>query len=263
MRFVNLHTHTQFCDGRSSIDQMARAAVEQGFTTIGFTPHSPIPIPSPCNMKASDVPEYFREVNLARERYGDRCRILAGMEIDYLNPDWCAASPYFVNLDLDFAISSVHFIPDREGNYIDIDGPYDRFARNMDEHFHGDIRYVVETFFDQSTQMLERGGFTILGHFDKIAMNAAQFDTELENHTWYQNIIGQYIDKIIDSGVTIEINTKAYDKIGRFFPHERYWEGLINAGVPIVVNSDAHQADRLNASRMVAIDKLSALGYAI
>lgn len=46
----NFHSHTQFCDGRATMAEFAAEAVAQGFTHYGFSPHSPVPIQSPCNM---------------------------------------------------------------------------------------------------------------------------------------------------------------------------------------------------------------------
>ena len=69
------------------------------------------------------------------------------MEIDYLNDDWGPANDYFQSLPLDYRIGSVHFIPTRGGDFVDIDGSPDRFVVNLRERFGGDLRYVVETFF--------------------------------------------------------------------------------------------------------------------
>ena len=61
-RNYNFHSHTQFCDGRADMETMARAAVACGMEHYGFSPHSPLNIPSPCNMEASAVDEYLAEV---------------------------------------------------------------------------------------------------------------------------------------------------------------------------------------------------------
>ena len=62
-KLYNFHSHTQFCDGRASIEMFAREVVAQGFSHYGFSPHSPIPIESPCNMLKIAVPVYLEEVN--------------------------------------------------------------------------------------------------------------------------------------------------------------------------------------------------------
>jgi len=260
-RLYNFHTHTQYCDGRDTIQTFADMAVSLGFKHIGFTPHSPVPIASPCNMSVADVPGYLNQAAAAARRHEGLCSFYAGMEIDYLGPEWNAAAPFFTDLGLDFCISSVHFIPAQDGEMIDIDGHYDRFARNLHDHFRDDLRYVVSTYFERSMQMLATGHFDILGHFDKIAQNASYHLPDIEQQGWYGDLLDAYVAQIIDSGVVVEINTKARAEHRRFFPHDRLWPRLLAAGVPLAVNSDAHYAARLNAARDEAFEILSALGY--
>lgn len=257
----NFHTHTQFCDGHDTMDAMARAAVDAGFAHIGFSPHSPVPIASPCNMQADDVPAYLEETRRLNALHEGRCRFYAGMEIDYLGAGCNATSQYYKDLGLDFSISSVHFIPAQNGELIDIDGHYDRFARNLHDHFRDDLRYVVSTFFERSSEMLAAGGFDILGHFDKIAQNSSYHRAGIEEEPWFDDMLQAYVGQIIDSGVMVEINTKARVEHGRFFPHRRLWDRLVGADVTLLVNSDAHYADRLEASRDEAFKILDTLGY--
>ncbi len=248
-----LHSHTEFCDGRAQMEAFAREAVKRGFTHYGFTPHSPVPIVSPCNMTMENVPVYLAEVERIKGEYGDRCRFYGGMEVDYLGDDWGPAHPYFSSLGLDYTIGSVHFIPSQSGELIDIDGRFERFARNMHDHFDDDIFYVVETFYAQSEKMLDSGGFEILGHFDKIAQNGSLFHPGLEDEEWYKKLVERYIEQIVASGVTVEINTKAYGEHGRIFPATRYIDRLKAAGVHLIVNSDAHVPALINASRDYAL----------
>lgn len=255
----NFHTHTQFCDGRNSVADMAAAAVADGFLHIGFSPHSPIIIESPCNMLPVDVPAYKAEVEKANIAADGRCRFYTGMEIDYLGPDYGPASEYFRNLGLDYAIGSVHFIRNRRGEYVDIDGSFDSFQRKMDKYFDNDIRYVVEEYYRASSEMLAAGGFDILGHFDKIGQNAGYYQTGIEDEDWYQQLVADYISRIIESGIIVEINTKARIDHNRFFPGLRYWQRLVDAGVPLVVNSDAHYASKIDASRSEALQILDSL----
>lgn len=256
----NFHTHTQYCDGRSTMEAIARSAVASGFEVLGFSPHSPVDIESPCNMSADSVALYMAEV--ARLDAELPVKILAGMEIDYLGPGRGPAADYYKTLGLDFAIGSVHFIPSQQGLLTDIDGSPERFCRYVKEVFEGDVDYVIDTFYKQSHAMLDEGGFDILGHFDKVAHNASVYQPGIEDTPRYRKIIEDYIDHIIASGVLVEINTKAYQSSGRFFPEERYWKHLSDAGVLMPVNSDAHYADRLTSSRDIAYEKLKSAGYA-
>lgn len=259
-RLYNLHSHTEFCDGRAQMEAFAREVVRRGFTHYGFSPHSPIPFESPCNMAMDAVPRYLAEVERIRAAY-PQVRWYASMEIDYLGREtgWGAANGYFDTLPLDYRISSVHFIPSQSGRWIDIDGRPERFIRNMSAEFGDDIRYVVETFYAQTLASIDEGGFDIIGHFDKIGLNASCYKPGIEDEAWYRDLVTRVIDHIADAGVIVEINTKAYADRGRFFPHERWWPQLRDRHIPLIINSDAHVPALIDASRPLAAERLAAV----
>ena len=248
-RKYTLHSHTQFCDGRANMEDFIKAAVSSRFTHYGFSPHSPVPIDSPCNMAFEDVPAYLAEIARLRDLYGDRIQIYASMEIDYLGSDWGPSHEYFTSLPLDYRIGSVHFIPAPDGQLIDIDGSAERFRKNMKMHFGDDLRYVIDAFFDASIAMVEAGEFDIIGHFDKVAQNASYYSPGVENSEWFVRRVTELIDVICEKKPVVEINTKAKVKHNRIFPSERYLSRLIDAGVPLIVNSDAHEPQLIDASR--------------
>ena len=145
----NFHSHTQWCDGKAPIAEMTLAAIDAGMEHWGFTPHSPVPIHSSCNMSHESVAEYLAEVKRLLTLHADRIHLYAAMEIDYLGPEWGPASDYFRHLPLDYRIGSVHFVPSDSG-YVDVDGRFESFREKMSTYFHDDIRYVVDTFYDLS-----------------------------------------------------------------------------------------------------------------
>ncbi len=67
------------------------------------------------------------------------------------------------------------------------------------------------------------------------------------------------IDDIIAKNLVIELNTKARHDHGRFFPGERYLPRLVEAGIIMVVNSDAHEPTKIDASRAEAFEILDKL----
>ncbi len=253
----NLHSHTQFCDGRGTMDQFARAAADAGLLHYGFTPHSPVPFDTPCNMKADDVPAYLAEVERIRKKY-DTVQFYAGMEIDYLGPEWGPAHPYFAGLNLDYSIGSVHFLPAKSdpSRFIDVDGRPERFVQYMHEYFDDDIEYVVEEFYRRSSAMVRAGGFDILGHLDKIGANASYYLPGIERRRRYLDALNALVDDVIASGVCVEINTKSLAQTGRIFPRETVVARLYRAHVPLLVNSDTHYPDLINAGRPYALSLL-------
>lgn len=258
-RRYTLHSHTEFCDGRATMEAFARKAVEDGFTHYGFSPHSPIVIPSPCNMLRDNVARYDDEYRRISEEYGDRVKFYRSMEIDYLGDEWGPAHDYFASLGLDYSIGSVHFLPCQSGEYVDIDGNFENFKKKMDKYFRNDIRYVVETFYQQSCRMVETGGFDIIGHLDKVGCNAGYFQPGIEDEPWYQALLDDLIGRVTDAGVVVEINTKAWHQHSRMFPRIDNWKKLVDAGTRLVVNSDVHVPALINAGRDEAYARLDSI----
>ncbi len=263
------HSHTEFCDGRATMEAFAREVVARGFTHYGFSPHCPLPIVSPCNMRREDVGRYLSEVGRIKEEYGGHCRFYAAMEVDYLGESFGPSSREISELPLDYVIGSVHFVANRKGRLVDVDGRFESFRRKMRDYFDDDIRYVCEAFYTRSLAMVEAGGFDIIGHFDKIGQNASYFQPGIEDEEWYQALVSDLVDRIISHNarhperpLTVEINTKAYaDHSGRLFPHPRHWGRLAEAGVPLIVNSDAHVPALIDASREMAFSMLEQAGW--
>lgn len=253
----NFHSHTQFCDGRDCMENFVKAAIETGITHYGFSPHSPIPLQSPCNMQLSDVRPYLDEVIRLRDVYGNRIHLYAAMEVDYLGPQWGPATPYFATLGLDYKIGSVHFIPNQQGEYVDIDGHFESFKNKMQQYFNNDIKYVVDTFYAQSRAMIEAGGFDILGHFDKIGHNASHFSPGIEQEKWYEQHVHDLIDLIASKDIIAELNTKAWEQHHRMFPNTRYLSLIKSKGIPMIVNSDAHYPALISASRAEGLLQLA------
>ena len=264
-RDYNFHSHTQFCDGRESMARMAGQALACGMKHYGFTPHSPIPLPSSCNMSALAVPDYVAEFQRLKELYAGRLNLYLSMEIDYLGDRWGATNPYFDTIPLDYRLSSVHFVSTPDGEReVDVDGRPQNFRAKMVEHFDNDIRYVVDSFYARTLAMIEKGGFDILGHFDKIGFNASSFSPGIENEPWYRRHIDNVIDAVRATDIIVEINTKAYPApVGatpdqesvyepRLFPSPDVIRRLVSAGLPLVVNRDAHYSSRITAGRAAA-----------
>lgn len=257
----NLHTHTQFCDGHAPMEEFVTEAIAMGFTHLGFSPHSPISVDSPCNMSHESVDRYFDEMQRLRVTYGDRIHLYTSMEIDYVSVGDGPASDYFKQLPLDYRIGSVHFIPaiDNPSEMVDIDGKFPAFKARMGRYFNGDIEYVVKAFFSQMMAMVDEGGFDIVGHMDKIGFNASQCCMDIDEEPWYDKLVIDLFENIMDHHLVIEVNTKAWLQRNRYYPNLKYFGMLKRFNAPVVVNSDAHYPTLLNNGRLEAIKLLNVL----
>lgn len=249
----NFHSHTQFCDGRDKMEDFVINAIESGFTDYGFSPHSPVPFYSSCNMTKDNVNLYLSEFRRLKDLYGNKINLYAAMEVDYLGDSWGPAIKYFSDLNLDYKIGSVHFIPYDNSTYVDIDGHFENFKIKMAKYFNNDILHVVESYYSQSMKMVETGGFDIIGHFDKIGHNASDFAPGIETEDWYQKLVFNLFESIMDNKLIIEINTKAWQDYHRFFPNERYFNWLKKYNAPVLFNSDCHYKNKINDGRSEAI----------
>ncbi|MBR5101531.1 MAG: histidinol-phosphatase [Muribaculaceae bacterium] len=253
----NFHTHTQFCDGRATMEAFVIEARQIGYKHLGFSPHSPITFVTTCNMTKESVAFYFREIERLRERYGD-INLYASMEIDYID-EWGPWNEYFQHLPLDYRIGSVHFLRSfvDKDQYIDIDGRPEHFVEKMHTYFKRDIKGVIESFYDQSHMMVEKGGFDIIGHFDKIGFNAEAFSPGVTSAPWYDRLVTNLAKSIVEHRHIVEINTKSWLPRQRFFPHLKYFGLLKELGAQVVFNSDCHVPALLSAGRDEAIKMYS------
>ena len=250
----NFHTHTQYCDGHDVMEAFVKEAISIGFKHLGFTPHGPTKIQSTCNMSSDAVNDYMAEVNRLRHVYGEHIYIYAGMEVDYIDADEFR-SLNSMSWPLDYRIGSVHFIPsfDNPEEFIDIDGRFEKFKEKMKKFFHDDIESVVRSYYHQSMEMIQTGGFDIVGHFDKIGLNARLYCEGIDEQPWYDRLVMDLFEAIMDYGYIVEINTKSWLMYNRFFPNLKYFGMLKKYNAPVVINSDAHYPTLLDSGRIEAI----------
>lgn len=265
MQPSNFHSHCIFCDGRSYPEDYIKFALSANFRAYGFSSHSPLPFETCWNMSAADMPAYLNEIARLKEKYKDRIEIYTGLEIDCLDETYNASIPYFQELPLDYRISSIHFIPWRqpllEANMTCIDGSYSDFHTAIEERYRGNIRAVVADYYHSSMRMVESGGFDIVGHMDKIYMNAGRHPDFDRDADWYGRLLEEYIRLIAEKALIVEINTKNYLRKQQTFPHLSLFSLLKKYQIPVMVNTDSHFPELIHAGRTDVLQLLKAAGY--
>lgn len=261
MNLTNYHSHCSFCDGRAPLEEFIKAAINSGFTSYGISSHAPLPFSTRWTMESSDMPAYLEECFRLRDKYKSEIEFYIGLEIDYLNEESNPSVEYFKNLPLDYRIGSVHFVYDDKGNVIDVDCPPDKFTEIVDNHFYGDIRRIVSTYYERSNRMVELGGFDIVGHADKMQYPSSLYHPGLMDEVWYNSLVNDYFNHIAEKGYMVEINTKAYLSRDTFYPNQRYFQLLKELSIPVLVNSDAHYPEKINDGRYEALKALKEAGY--
>lgn len=262
MNLTNYHSHCSFCDGRAPFEEFVKEAIRQGFYSYGVSSHAPLPFPTQWTMEWGQMEAYLDEFKNLRSKYADEIELYVGLEIDYLNEESNPSVARFTELPLDYRIGSVHLLYDAAGEVVDIDCSPAVFKERVDRHFNGDVLRVIRMYFDRLFRMVELGGFDILGHADKMHYNASCYHPGLLDEPWYEALMKDYFSLVASRGYLVEINTKAYDSLGTFYPNSRYWELMKEYQIKVLVNSDAHYPERINAGRMEALRLLQAKGFA-
>ncbi|WP_321424098.1 histidinol-phosphatase [uncultured Bacteroides sp.] len=260
MNLTNYHSHTSFCDGRAPMEDFVKEAIRQGFTSYGISSHAPLPFPTHWTMKKEDVESYLEEFRSLKNEYQGRIELYIGLEIDYLDEYSNPSIEYFRNLPLDYRIGSVHLLKDDKGEIVDVDCSKEVFKERLDNHFHSDVKATVLAYFSKLMSMAELGGFDIVGHADKIAYNASFCQPNVSEQSWYKQAQRDLFAFISEKGYMMEVNTKAYHKLGVFYPDTTCFSLIKEMHIPVLVNSDSHYPELVNDGRIEALQALKTAG---
>ena len=245
----SVHTHSNYCDGKDSLETMAAAACAAGVRYFGASSHSPTPAVADEDFVMPIDPADYRAAVLAlRERYEGRMEVLLGLEWDSISP----LNPCLY----DYWIGSVHYQLYDDGCYY----PSDRAL--AEPGLCADPLSVVERYYEQVAWVAAMKP-TILGHLDLITrLNEANslFD---EDSPRYRRAALEALHAADPGETLLEINTGGMSRGYRRRPYPdvfllREWRDM---GGRIILTSDAHRADNLIFGYDVAAVAARAAGY--
>lgn len=246
---TNYHSHCNFCDGRGAMEEFVKSAIECGMTAYGVTSHTTFPMPPVKSLQPDTYGKYFEEFARLRALYGKYIELYVGLEIDYLDEVRNPRLPFYATLPTDYTIGGVHFVANDRGEWMCTDGAFERFREAAHECFGGDIRRIVELFYEKSRLLVKCGNFDIIAHPDKIALNASQFEPSILQESWYENLAYNHIRSLKGGDFLVEVNTKALEQFNRIFPGVEWLPLVRQLGLNLVVNSDCHDIDKIDSGR--------------
>lgn len=233
---ANFHTHTVFCDGKSTPEEVVLSAIQKGFSAIGFSGHGYAPYDLKCCM--TDTEGYRQEILRLRDRYRNEIEIYLGVEEDA-----------FYSVDrsrFDYIIGSCHFIRLHD-KYYPIDSKYECFKDCL-ALFEGDPLRFAEAYYRAFCDYLARRKPDIIGHFDLIT-KFDELDTSLFlQNPDYQKIAAAYITRAAQSGSIFEVNTGAISRGMRTtpYPSADLLHVLKKLDAPLILSADSHHKDTLD-----------------
>ncbi|MBQ9890674.1 MAG: histidinol-phosphatase [Firmicutes bacterium] len=234
----DFHMHTYYCDGKDSPEEMVKSAIEKGFTTIGFSGHSYAPYDMDCCMDLKQTAEYRRKINALKDKYSGKIKIYCGVEQDIFAP--LPVKPF------DYSIGSVHYLKTGCG-YTSVDYTPQVLANMRDQYFGGDIYALAEEYFKLVSDVAEKTGCDIIGHFDLVS----KFN---ENEEFFDPKDPRYIkayqsaaDRLLTYGIPFEINTGAISRGWRSgpYPSMDIIKYIASKGGRFVLSSDAHSKENI------------------
>ena len=96
MGYCDLHTHTTFCDGKSTPREMVLSAIDKGITTLGLLAHSYVDFDRNYAIDPARVEDFRKEVANLKEEFKDKIEILFGIEADYYASEIYGGTDYII-----------------------------------------------------------------------------------------------------------------------------------------------------------------------
>lgn len=250
---TNLHTHTRFCDGKHTAEEVVLAAIDAQMDLLGFSEHCYTGIEGVFGMKEGQVPLYRAEIGRLQKAYGDRIPILLGIEQDFY-----AGAPSGA---YDYVIGSVHYVR-LDGEYCGVDFSAEQTLKTVNEHCGGDIYRYAREYYDCVARVADVTKCDIVGHFDlltKFNECAPMID---ESDPRYVGCALEALDALLEKDVIFEVNTGA---ISRGYRKTPYPSPLILGRIAekkgrVTLTSDAHSKDHLLCAFDAALERVRACG---
>ena len=249
------HTHTAFCDGENSPEEMLLSAIDKGLEYYGFSSHSHLAYDESWNMSHDSQKQYVAEVMSLKDKYKDRIRVLLGTEFDLLSDN--DLTPF------DYIIGSCHSLL-MDGEYISVDHSEAVFADCCNRFYGGDAYAFADHYYKMMATAADFDEITFYGHFDlvnKFNAGGKFFD---ENDPRYTTSMYKTLESLTKTGKPFELNTQ---HTFRHNPQEasksaRLWlSALYELGGRVVINSDAHTAQRIGYNFDRAFSFLKECGF--
>lgn len=237
----NLHTHCTYCDGKDTMQAMVQAAIEAGFSSIGFSSHGRTNYDDDeCQIASDRIDDYFAEIKSLNEKYQDKIRIYSGVELEslVLGKDGNETRPE-IDPRCDYSIGSAHYIRNN-GNHYTIDYRPEDWLEGC-KTFKSPLEFL-KTYFEDYLDFALTVPFDIVGHIDVYTKNNQKTFLFDDTDKKYKTMVLDYVDQIAGTGKIFEINTGAMGKGYRTDPYPARFilERLNQLNAPIILSSDSH-----------------------
>ena len=247
----NLHTHTTFCDGKDSPEELAEQALARGFDSLGFSIHS---FMRKQTIDKERLEGYKSEVLRVKEKYKDKLAVFLGIEYE----PWTE----FSTDGFDYTLAAVHYLPTPEG-YRTFDVGYEGTIDYINNYFDGNAMKLVRAYYETLARLPEYGKFDILAHLDLVTKNNEAHPFFDDKSKEYRGLVLDAIDTLAGKIPFFEVNTGAIARGYRTSPYPslEILKELKAHGFGAVITSDCHNKNYLDCAFDAAREYLAAAGF--
>ena len=243
---ADYHLHTPLCHHATGWPlEYAARAVELGLGEIGFADHNPMAEHfDDWRMGPADLPRYLDAVAEARAAF-PQLTIRLGLECDFIAGREAWIKELAGMADWDFLIGSVHYLP--EGWEVD-------HPKYIGRH-EGHAEEIWTSYWLAYEQCIRSGLFDFVAHPDLPKKFGHRPAGDLRR--FYEPAVRA----LAECDVAFEINTAGLRKGCReLYPAPEFVTMAREAGVPLLINSDAHAVGELGAGFAEAVALAKAAG---
>lgn len=240
----NYHTHSTYCDGKSTLKDIYDRAISFQMKSIGFASHGPLPFECDWCMRKDSFSDYRAEIEALKLK--NEIEVYAGLEVDYIPGQ---VGPADFKDQLDFTVGSVHFVDAFDGKHWEADNTLPQFEEGLLRVFDNDVKKAVQRYFELIREMLVRSTPTILGHMDRIKVHNMHKNFFDEQSDWYLKEVSDTLELAQQKDVIVEVNTRGLQRkrSREPFPGDFALKRIAELNIPVHLASDAHHADDLIA----------------
>lgn len=238
MYFTNYHTHTNYCDGKNSCEQIVLKAIELGLSELGFSGHSYTFFDESYCMSLDNTKKYVQDISHLKEKYKDKIKILMGIEQDYYSEESTAG--------YDFVIGSVHYLL-KNGEYIELDGSKKALINSVERHWDGDFYAFSKDYFETVSDVVNKTGCDIIGHIDLITKFNGDSSLFSPKNKKYLSYAQNAVERLAKTNALFEINTGAMSRgyLQNPYPSKEILEMIYKNSGNVILSSDCHDKDYL------------------
>jgi DNA polymerase (family X) len=199
----DLHVHTNYSDGRGTIETMAEAAISLGYEYLVFCDHSQS-LRVANGLSPARLEEKLEAVRAADEKY-DEIHLLCGSEVDILK-DGSLDYEDALLAELDFVVASIH-----TSFTVGEEAMTERIVRAMNNPY-------VRTIAHPTGRILNRREPYAVD-VSRLIREAKATNTALELNAYPDrlDLSVPYVREAVEAGVSITIDTDAHDETALSF----------------------------------------------